>query len=309
MSKIIDIDTNSWHLFIDESGDSSYKRLRRLKQKNNWSEFRPDPEPQNVTIFSLVGVLIDGNELVNSLIPAIKKFKDDLYGDENTILHMSDMLAGTKNFTMYKNDPALFKEHIETIIDAIREIDFVFNLVYIDKVRMLNVFGDIAANPYELAPVILMEKSAGYICNVKKSENKIVRVWFESRNKKKDTELKKFMVSELGVTFPGTEKIIKQNNFPRYKSSHENIKKIEWHIHSLPKDPLQINKVRYYASKYSDNVARDLIHGIHLADMIVYAARRAIESEAYNKYKYLKVEPIIRFMRASSQLKYEKYFP
>jgi len=317
MDKIKEIDTNSWHLFLDESGDANYKRLRKLKQQNNWSEFKPDPDPHNITLFSLVGLLVNGKDLVESFIPAMKKFKRELYGDENTVIHFSDMLAGTRDFTMYKNKPELFKKHLQVIINAISNVNFVFNLVHIDKVRMLNKYKENAASPYELAPAIIMERSAGYICDsregllnlLKKDTDKVIRVWFESRGKAKDTELKGFMVKELGIVFPETEKTIQQNHFLRYKSSSNNISTIEWHIHPLPKDPSKLKQIRYYVDNYSYEAGKDLINGIHLSDIIVSASRRFTENIIYNKYKYLEVEQVLEFINHSGKLKYPKLFP
>ena len=314
MNKIEEIDTNSWHLFLDESGNANYKRLHKLKQQNNWLEFKPDPSPHNTTFFSLVDLLVNGKDLVESFIPAMKKFKRELYGDENTVIHFSGMLAGIGDFTMYKNEPELFKKHLQVIINAINNVNFVFNLVHIDKARMLNTYGENAASPYELAPVVIMERSAGYICDSwkdssKENTNKVIRVWFESRGNAKDTELKGFMVRELGITFPREGKSVQKNHFPRYKSSSKNIKSIEWHIHPLPKNVSKLKDIHYYVDNYSYEAGKDLIHGIHLADIIVSASRRFTESMIYNKYKHLEVEPISEFINNSGKLKYRKFFP
>ncbi len=307
MDKIKEIDTNSWHLFLDESGDANYKRLRRFKRQNNWIEFRPDPS--NVTFFSLAGLLVSGKDLVESFIPAMKKVKQELYGNEDTVTHLSDMLAGKGNFTMYKNKPELLKKHLNAIINAIINVDFVFNIVHIDKVKMLNKYEENASNPYELAPTIIMERSAGYIWQSKKNTDKVIRVWFESRTKGKDKELKRFMIRELGIVFPKKGKVIQRNHFPRYKKSSNNINNIKWHIHSLPKYPSKLKQIRYYVDKYSYEIGKDLINGIHLSDIIVSASRKSIENTIYNKYKHFEVEPILEFINHSGKLIYQKFLP
>lgn len=307
MKRVEEIDVNSWHMFLDESGTEGYKRLLKLKLKNNWLEFQPDPDPQNANFFSLIGLLIDGKNLVNSLIPAVRKFKCDVYKDEEIVLHLSEMLAGDKQFAMYKNNPQLFNTDLNRFIGDIKDIKFRIIFVHIDKVRMLKQYVVSPAEPYELAPTIIMERAAGYICNTNASYiNKTVRVWFEARTKEADKKLKKYMIDELKLPI---EKLIENSKFPRYLEAVKNIRSIEWHFHGLPKDPIKLNINEYYKSNYLYEVGAGLIQGIHVADMMVFALRRFKENEVYHTIKYLEVEPIINFVLFSGKLIEEKFFP
>jgi len=139
--------------------------------------------------------LISGNDFINSFIPAIRKVKSELYQDDGIVLHFSDMLAAQGKFKMYKNKPELFKDHLTYFIDNIKDIDFHMFVVHINKVQMLNSYPPPAkkpAEPYELAPTIIMERIGGYFkSNFGETTPKpVVRVWFESRNEKDDKDLK-----------------------------------------------------------------------------------------------------------------------
>ena len=104
MKKIDKIFDNDWYLFVDESGSENYKRLKKLRKTQNWPNYRPDPS--SPTIFALVGILIKGEELFK-LINGMKSIKQKLYEDENAVLHLSDMVAGAKGFSMYRNNAQL----------------------------------------------------------------------------------------------------------------------------------------------------------------------------------------------------------
>jgi hypothetical protein len=319
--KVEKVDENCWHLFIDESGTSSYKRLIKLKEKNGWQQFQRDLDPQNANFFSLMGLLISCQDLVNSFIPAIRRIKSELYKDENIVLHFSDMLAAQGRFEMYKNNPGLFKDHLTYFTESIEDIDFRMFIVHIDKVQMLNTYQEPLAkpaNPYEFAPTIIMERVSGYIMNRKSefvksnsdeiSPKPIVRVWFESRNKKDDTELKNYMIDELKLP---EDELFKKTHFPRYEHSTKNVRSLEWHIHGLPKDPMKLKEYEWYKSNYSFEVGSNLIHGIHVVDIMVSARRRFIENLVYPnpKIKYFEVEPITYFMSKSRKVRYEKTLP
>jgi hypothetical protein len=317
--KVEKVDENCWHLFIDESGTKSYKNLIELKEKNSWEEFRPDPNPQNVNLFSLIGLLISGQSLVNSFIPTIRRIKSELYQDENIVLHFSDMLAAQGRFVMYKNNPELFKDHLTYFTDNIKDIDFRMFIVHINKVQMLNTYPEPLAkpaDPYELAPTIIMERVGGYIMNRKSkfvksnsdeiSSKPIVRVWFESRNKKDDAELKNYMIDELKLP---EDELFKKTHFPRYKNSIKNVRSLEWHIHRLPKNPIELEKYEWYKSDYSFEAGSNLIHGIHVADIMISAQRRLIEDWVYPKITHLEVEPITDFISRSGKLQYQTFLP
>jgi hypothetical protein len=310
MRKIEQIDINSWHLFIDESGTKGYKRLTKLKEKNSWEKFNPDTDPHSINFLSLIGLLISGKDLVNSFIPAIRKIKFELFQDEETVLHFSDMLTARGKFEMYKNQPELFKNHLTYFIDNIKDIDFRMFIVHINKVQMLNSYPPPAkpAEPYEFAPTVIMERVAGYFkSNFGEATSKpVVRVWFEERGVKDDVELKNYMVDELKLS---EDELFNKTYFRRFSVSLKNIRSLEWHIHGLPKDPAELINNEYYKSKYLFEAGNSLIHGLHVADIMVSARRRFVEDWVYPKVKYLEVESITHFMSSSGKLQYEKFYP
>jgi len=308
--KVEKVDENCWHLFIDESGTKSYKRLIKLKEKNSWEEFRPDTDPHSINLFSLIGLLISGKNLVNSFIPAIRKIKSELYQDEEIVLHFSEMLAAQGKFGIYKNKPELFKNHLTYFIDNIKDIDFRMFVVHINKVQMLNSYPAPAkpAEPYEFAPTVIMERISGYFkSNFGEISSKpVVRVWFESRTEKDDADLKNYMINELKLS---EDELFNKTYFRRFPDSLKNIRFLEWHIHGLPKDPMKLIEDERYKSEYSFEAGNNLIHGLHVADIMVSARRRLIEDQVYPKIKYLEVEPITDFMSRSGKLQYEIFLP
>ena len=145
---------------------------------------------------------------------------------------------------------------------------------------MLQEYNNLA-RPYQLAPRVIMERSAGHICSVLGNdctELPSIRVFFESRSKGKDVDLKRFMVNELKMNVPDVTVV---KNFPRYPRSHANIQRLKWHIHPLPKDPAKIRSVKFYASFYDTKTSEDLLNGIQLADIVITALRTYRENMLY----------------------------
>jgi len=304
--KFKNIDRKSWHLFMDESGTKGYKRLRKLKNQNQWNNFWPDPDPQNANFFSLIGLLIHGHTLIDDFIPAVKKVKFELYQNENIVLHLSDMLSAKGSFEKYKNKPDLFQSDLKKIIKYIESIPFYMFIVHIDKVEMLNKYSE-PAEPYEYAPTTIMERIAGFLKYnlhnyLSEISTSVIRVWFEARSKKEDIELKRYMVDELKLT---EKELRNKTKFPRYPKTVKNVRSIEWHIHGLPKKPEDFIRRGYYKSKYSYEVGSSLIHGLHIADLMVSARRRYKENDKYQRIKYLEVEPLNHFIEESGKLVHE----
>lgn len=306
--KFENIDENNWHLFVDESGTKDYKRLIKLKDQNKWSNFQPDPHPQNVNLFSLIGLLIYGKNLTNEFIPSVKRIKYELYQNKNIVFHLSDMLSAKNEFSKYKDNPNLFKSHLEKIIVSIKNIPFYIFIVHIDKVSMLNTYSQ-PAEPYELAPTIIMERIGYFFYKnnyLKKTLKPIINVWFESRSKKDDINLKQHMVNELILT---EKELFNKTKFPRYPNPIKNIRSIEWHMHGLPKNPNELVEKEYYSYKYSYETGVNLIHGLHIADIIISAYRRYRERERYPNIKFLEVEPIVNLIEKNKKKFCELFFP
>ena len=307
MEKIDKIFSNDWYLFVDESGSENYSGIKKLRKKQGWTNYQPDPS--NPTIFTLAGILIKGDELVQ-LINGMKNIKQKLYSDENTVFHLSDMVVGAKGFSMYRNNAQLLQQHLQLLIDRLRSINFSYYIVYVDQIGMLERYIE-PVRPYQFAPRVVMERSAGYICSVldgKCTEPPPIRVFFESRKKGKDVDLKRFMVNELKMKVPN---VTIEKNFPRYPASHANIQKLEWHIHPLPKDPARIRSVKFYTSLYDTNIAENLLNGIQLADMVVTASRMYRENMFYYSPKNIsKITPLYTaFVTNPIKPSYEKYIP
>ena len=285
---------DNYYLFVDESGTETYKRLNRIKRKNKWDKFKPDPN--DVNFFSLVGVLIESNLYIDRVIPIMKSVKKQLYNNSNVALHLADMLSGSSEerpeFSKYKGNGALFVKDMQYILNQIDSINLKVIILHVNKVEMLNKYIQ-PANPYEFAPTYIMERVAWFIDN-NKLPHLPVRVWYESRSGRnkgkkgkttKDSLLKEYMVNELKLDI---EVLESQSHFPRFSSAVDKIRSLRWHFHPIPKD---IDNAKgasrnYFLSKYSIDVLHDLAHGIHLADIFISARRKQKEYNALQIGKY-----------------------
>lgn len=277
------IDDNCHHLFIDESGDKNYEININ----------------SNTLFFSLSGLLVNGNILIKEFIPKCKKIKNKLYNDENIIFHFSDMLVAKNNFKKYE-DELILKEDLEYIFENIRNIEFKIFLIHIDKQKMKNIYIK-PADPYEISSTFLMERTSMFLCN-SNINNKNIRVWFESRTKKDDQTLKKYMINEIKLP---KDILFQRTNFPRYEYSIQNIRSFKWHFHSLPKDPKRLD-LKYY--KYE--IGFDLIQILHITDLIVSIRRGYIENKTYKKFKNEKIKNINYILENTIYNKIEeKIFP
>ena len=199
---------------------------------------------------------------------------------------------------------------MQVLIDFLSNINFSYSIVYVDQIGMLEEYIE-PARPYQFAPRVVMERSAGYICSVLHgncTEPLPIRVFFESRKKDQDLDLKRFMVNELKLDVPN---VTVKKNFPKYPKSHTNIQKLKWYIHPLPKDPVRIRSVKFYASFYDTNTAKGLLNGIQLADMVVTASRMYKENMLYGSPKNInKITPLYTaFVTNPIKPSYEKCIP
>ena len=314
---INEIDKNSWYLFLDESGIYDYSYFYKLFNSNcikSFIDLYAYSNNSNPVFFSLGGILISGENLLNNYLPIIKFLKDrikrglNINNNLDIILKSSNMLAGKGQFEMYKTNKMLLKEHFKILAESLLDLklDFHLLIININKIKIIELYKK-PGNLYELAPTFIMERVGGYLVNYKNYNKKNIYVWFESRGEEENKSLKKYMIDELKL--PPEELKIK-SNFLRYYESLNNIRRFNWEINFLPKNPELLLKKDYYKSKYEYNKARDLIDVLHMVDLIVSIRRRKKDCEITNN-KFLIIDEFNNYIdiRIINNKGIEKNFP
>jgi len=274
---------SDFYLFIDESGTSEYIRLKRLKKRMGWDVFKPDPDKPS--LFTLLGLLIKESEFKEKMIPVVKEFKLKKYKDDKILIHHTDIVFGGKKFSLYKNNPALLKRHMEDLSIKLQNIDFYILPITIIKVDMLNKYKKEVAQPYKFTTQVIMERVGKNFCN---STKKItIREWGESRKKCDNRNLKKFTIMLLKLSLSDLK-----NQFPQpiYKDSIDNLRKIEWHLHFMPKDIRKIDK-DFFKMHIPKELGEDIAIGTQVADLICSTIRSYNEINLYGiGEKNIKIE-------------------
>ena len=268
--------TTEYYLFTDESGKSSYSEI---KQNRNSLQYVPNPNNRIPSVFAFAGVLIEESYLEQQLIPLMKTFKIQSYGNSNIVLHRSSMLARKDEFRhYYRNNNQKLSKDMDTIADIIKKTDMKIIPILIDKPKMLNKYGDNnSSDPYKFAVQLTTERIAGYF---QYGSDIVIHWWSESRSPKEDRKLNMFKDVLLD---PKNEPIFLDAIFkqPVYQASLKNIRKIEWKgIHFLPKE-LRPSDKDYIAKHVPSGIGTDLRNGLQMADLIVSTIRQYNESIIY----------------------------
>jgi hypothetical protein len=283
---MINFDEKDYLLFLDESGTPEYTRLRRLQKASNSSSFIADKE--NPNFFTSCGVLISHKQFKENVIAKVKQFKKDKYNNETITFHLSDMISGAGEFPIYRNNIELFTRHMEEFVSEVKDVQFFLFPVTIHKVIMLNRYNEFSkpAHPYKYAVQITAERIANE--PFQNSINlKVIRVWGESRTEKKDNDLKNFFVDLLTKDINHLKEQFPQ---PIWQKSIDNIRKIEWHIHFIPKKPEGTEKV---FEKIPAEIGKDIVIGNQIADLMASTIRICNESDIDKlEANYKKIEAL-----------------
>ena len=160
-----------YHLYIDESGDHSYKKLNHVPQR----------------YLCLLGCFFKGDEYVtfHNRLAAFKQRHIPHNPDTPVILHRSDMINCKGPFWRLR-DPVRKEAFDDDLVSLCAQTPFRMVAVVIDKKRLLMAYPT-PSHPYHLALGYLLQRYCGYLNHI----NRVGDVLAESRGGKEDQLLGK----------------------------------------------------------------------------------------------------------------------
>ena len=156
-------------IFVDESGDHSLKNI--------------DLE---YPIFSLAFCIIEKNDYISHIMPALNKLKFKYWGHCDIVLHEHDIRKSMHGEWSILSDSNTRKSFLDDISDLMETTPFEVIACVINKQKLIRY--PTPRNPYELAMLFCMERLNDWLFS-KKQQHKIIQVQFEGRGKKEDAEL------------------------------------------------------------------------------------------------------------------------
>jgi hypothetical protein len=128
------------YLFLDESGDHNLLAI-----------------DQSYPLFILGGVVVDREYADGPLAEALNKFKLDLFGRTDIVLHTADIARNRNGFERLK-DPGFRTEFREQLNRLMTSLEFSVVACAIRKDEHLRRYGMAALDPYLLSLDILVER-------------------------------------------------------------------------------------------------------------------------------------------------------
>lgn len=135
-------------MYLDESGDHNLTTI--------------DPE---YPMFVLGGVVVDRDYALGELAEAVRRFKLDLFGRDDLILHTADMRHNRNGFERLRDTG--FRQHFyEALNRLMRDLEYTVIACAIRKDEHLGRYGMRAVDPYLLSLDILVERFCAEIGDV-----------------------------------------------------------------------------------------------------------------------------------------------
>jgi len=167
-------------MFLDESGDHSLSAI--------------DPQ---YPMFVLGGIIVTKEYAEGQLADAVRRFKVDLFGREDLILHTSDIARNRNGFERMK-EPAFRGKFYSKLNELMSSLDYQVVACAIRKDAHLEKYGIGALDPYMLSLEILVERFCFEISG--KGDSGVIIA--EKRNPTLDHELD---LSWLDLKIRGTD--------------------------------------------------------------------------------------------------------
>lgn len=162
-----------FRLYIDESGDHTYKYLEDISRR----------------YLGLIGVAIESEYYRNEFQPGLEALKQSHFPhspDKPVILHREDIYNRRHAFGVL-SDPTHNSAWEHDFIEFVRGAKFRLFLVVIDKKTHKERYGDSVVHPYHLCLTFVLERYRGYL----KYKGSMGDVLAESRGASEDLALKK----------------------------------------------------------------------------------------------------------------------
>ena len=155
-------------VFVDESGDHSLESIN-----------------EDYPVFVLAFCVVQRNDYVLRITPAVRELKMELFGHDLVVLHEHSIRKKTGAFSKLSRTS---RDHlIAQLTRIISDVPMTVIAVVIDKVRhkakYLTPF-----HPYHLAMQFGLERIVNFL-RINGQEDKTTMVIFEARGKKEDSEL------------------------------------------------------------------------------------------------------------------------
>lgn len=200
-----------FRMYIDEVGNDSLTHTAKDKHR----------------YLSLSGVIVDLEHVQNTLIPNIKRFKDEFFptdpDDDPVIFHRTDIMGGKGPFQKIRADEEFRKKFDRWLLRFIESVEFKIITVLIDKHWMIRQRHWRQDHPYHYIMAILVEKYVQFL----ERENDIGDLMPESRGKHVDKSLQTAFaeVKSKGTNYVPPEKIcakIRSDNL-KFRTKKDNI--------------------------------------------------------------------------------------
>lgn len=160
-----------YHLYIDESGDHTYKKLDDVSRR----------------YLCLLGCFFKGDEYVtfHSRLASLKQRHIPHNPDMPVVLHRSDIINCKGPFWRLR-DPVRREAFDDALVSLCTQTSFRMVAVVIDKKRLMEGYSS-PAHPYHLALGFLLQRYCGYLNHI----NRVGDVIVESRGTQEDQQLRK----------------------------------------------------------------------------------------------------------------------
>lgn len=162
--------SNTFRLYVDESGTHSYSTSPDIKQR----------------YLGLTGVIIDSETYEIEVQPRIIRLKKlfSIDPDDLPILHREDLINKTGPFTKL-NDPIIEQQFNTQFLSLLTDVNYCVCSVVIDKTSHFAKYQKAANHPYHYCMTTMLERYVHYLSTRGRGD-----VLVESREKVEDSALK-----------------------------------------------------------------------------------------------------------------------
>jgi hypothetical protein len=160
-----------YRLYIDESGDHTYKDLE-------------DPTKRYL---ALLGCIIEEDHYVNNFFPTLENLKRkhfDSHPDDPVILHRKEIKDSKGKFRRLK-DPQKREAFDRDLLQFLKQMEYTIILVVMDKKAHKEKYGERSFHPYNFSLAIMLERYYYFL----KERNARGDVMIEGRGKEENKEL------------------------------------------------------------------------------------------------------------------------
>ena len=157
-------------VYADESGDHGMVKI-----------------DSSYPIFALIFCVMHKEKYVDTIVPAVQKFKFSIWGHDSIILHENEIRKKVGPIGILHADTNLHTQFMEKLSALIESVPMTILATVIDKRKLQEKYGD-PRNPYKLALYFCMKQLRMMLVEENQQGN-TVHVVFESRGRKEDIDL------------------------------------------------------------------------------------------------------------------------